>query len=302
VYHANKSSLPQRAKDLLPKLRKIKVIGVEAITTTLSLGTCHEPMPEDVLFEETDDKYTVFFSHSGTSTSGGQSIHLHLCAQLSRLLDIDMMALLSCIKWNIADIDNLFEFLGIVQIPDDSDDGDGSWLQAMLRPNEPVVPTATEQCPLTPPPQSPSPSSISIHDTEQFPPLGARVPKTPRRRTSTQTSQTSSHSPLNGHGVNERHRHRSAVGTAVHSQSPAPSLAHPGMAAGNTRDMGKLTAQAQAFINGNVESQMVPSTNGNSVWPSFGNFVPPPMAGTEDTDLVGVMGEHYVSCGPVLKR
>jgi hypothetical protein len=316
VYHANKASLPQHAKDLLPKLRKITVIGVESITTTLSLGTCHEPTPEDVSFEETDDKYTVFFSRSSTSTS----IDLHICGQLSRLLEINMTALFFCVNSNSAVVNGLFEFQGIEQIPDDSDDGDGSWLQAMLHPNEPVVPpapvpvpafvpvptTATEQRPLTPPLPTPSPSlsSVSVHDTRQFPPLGTRGPRTPRQRT--QTSQTPFHSPLNGHahGVNGRQRHRSEVGVAEHSQFLTPPLAHPGMTMGNTRDMGRLAAQAQAFLNGNVgQSLMVPGTTGNPVWPPFGNFgVPPPMTGTEDTDLVGVMGEHYVRCGPVLKR
>jgi hypothetical protein len=93
----------------------------------LSLGTFHEPTPEDVSFEETDDKYTVFFSRS---SSTGTSIDLHICAQLSRLLDIDMMTLFACISLNSAHVQGLFEFRGIEQIPDNSDDVDGSWLQA----------------------------------------------------------------------------------------------------------------------------------------------------------------------------
>ena len=137
MYHANKASLPQHAKEFLPKLRKITVIGVESITTTLSLGTCHEPTPEDVSFEETIDKYTVFFSRTST---GNKLIDLHICSRLERLLDIPMMTLLTCINMSSAAVNVLFEFQGIAHIPTDEDDTDGSWLQAMLHPNEPVVP------------------------------------------------------------------------------------------------------------------------------------------------------------------
>jgi hypothetical protein len=234
-----------------------------------------------------------------------------------------MLALLHCISLNSAAVHRLFVYEGIEQIPDDSDDGDGSWLQAMLHPHEPVVPpapvpvpapapapasvpvptTATEQRPLTPPLPTPSPSlsSVSVQDTRQFPPLSTGGPKTPRQRMQTQV-----HPPPNGHAVNGRPRHRSAVSVAEHSQFLAPPPALPGIDRGNTRDMARLAMQAQAFINTNVgQNQMMPGTNGNPVWPPFGIFPgvpPPPGPGTEDTDLVGVMGEHYVRCDPVLKR
>ena len=324
MYDANKASLPQHAKKFLPKLRKITVIGVESITTTLSLGTCHEPTPEDVSFEETDDKYTVFFSRTSTSN---KSIDLHICNRLSRLLDIPMMTLLACITLNSVAVHELFEFQGIAHLPtDDGDDGDGLWLQAMLHPNEPVVPApapapapvsapapaapaapvpapAPAERPMTPmtplllSPPSPSPS---VHDTKQFPPLGTHGPRTPRQRTQTQFPASPNLNGVNGNG---RSRHRSAVGVAEHSQFLTPTLGLPTM--GNTRDMGRLAAQAQAFLNANAgQAQMMPGLgmNGNPVWPPFGNFgvpPPPPGSGTEETDLVGIMGEHYVRCIPV---
>ena len=319
MYHhdANKESLPQRAKEFLPKLRKITVIGVESITTTLSLGTCHEPTPEDVSFEETDDKYTVFFSRTST---GNKSIDLHICAQLSRLLNIPMMTLLTCINMSSAAVHELFEFEGIAQLPtDEGDDADGLWLQAMLHPNEPVVPVpvpAPAPVPVPPPVPAPAPAerpttpmtplilsppspSPSVHDTRQFPPLGTHGPRTPRQRTQTQFPASPNLNGVNGNG---RSRHRSAVGVAEHSQFLAPTLGLSPM--GNTRDMGRLAVQAQAFINANMglNSQMVPG-NGNPVWPPYGNFgmppPPPPGSGTGETDLVGVMGEHYVRAVPI---
>lgn len=323
VYHTNKTSLPQQAKVSLAKLRKITVIGVESIATTLSLGSCNEPTPEDVSFEETDDKFTVFFSRA--SGISGKSIDLHICKELSRLLEVDMMMLFLCIAHNAEDVRELFRFYGIEEIPDDND-VDGSWLQAMLHPDEPVVPVPVAivvpeserpPSPATPPPPlpPPSPTAPSVHDAGQFPPLGARGPKTPHRRADSQFSQYSA-SPANGHGNGSgRQRHRSAqssVGVSEHSQflqrsrspynanalagqvpgflQPAAAVAATGTATGAARDMGRLAAQAQAFVNGN---QMVPGAPGNVVWPPFGNFNVPPVA-TDETDLVGVMGEHYV--------
>lgn len=305
VYDANKASLPQHAKDFLPKLRNITVIGVESITTTLSLGPCHEQTPEDVSFEETHEKYTVFFSRTGGHSS--QSIiDMHICQELSRLLDIDMMRLFACISYN--DVHKLFEFLGVEEIPPDNDaDGPCSWLHGMLHPNEPLVPVAPaavvvvpEQLPSptsSPPPlPPPSPSALSVYDTRQFPPLGTRGPKTPRQRTSTQQIPSS---PLNGQQYNGRPRHRSAaqslVGVAEHSQfvqhrsrSPQALAMMPA-----TPDIAsRLAVQAQALFNGNSQMMMVPGTSGNPVWPPFGNFNVP--TATEESDLVGVMGEHYV--------
>ncbi|KAI9442850.1 hypothetical protein BJY52DRAFT_1317510 [Lactarius psammicola] len=321
VYHANKASLPQQAKVFLPKLRKIAVIGVESITTTLSLGQFNEPTPEDISFEETDDKYTAFFSRA--SGISAKYIDLHICKELSRLLEVDTMTLFMCIA--LEDVRELFRFYGIEEIPEDNDT-DGPWLQAMLHPNEPVVPAPVavvvqnERPPspaLPPPPLPPSSPAPSVHDAGQFPPLGARGPKTPRQRADTQSSHYSA-SPVNGHGSGSgRQRHRStqsSVGVSEHSQflqrsrsplnanalagqgqgfmQPAVPLAVAGTVMGAARDVGRLAAQAQAFLNGN-QNQMVPGAPGNPVWPPFGNFNVPPTA-TGDTDLVGVMGEHYV--------
>ncbi|KAH9046334.1 hypothetical protein EDB83DRAFT_2227590 [Lactarius deliciosus] len=316
VYNANKMSLPQQAKVFLPKLHKITVIGVDSITTTLSLGRWNEPTPEDVSFEETDDKFTAFFSR--TKGISGKSIDLHICKELSRLLGVEMKTLFTCVVLNTEVIRDLFTFDGDEEIPDD-DDVDGSWLQAMLHPNEPVVPAPAAvvvqderpPSPASPPPPlppSPSLSALSVQDAGQFPPLGTRGPKTPRRRTDTQSAQYPA-SPANGNGRQRRRSVQSSVGVSEHSQflqrsrsplnalaqgqafpQPALPLALPGAVMGATRDLARLAAQAQAHANGN---QMVPGVPGNPLWPPFGNFNVPPTA-TGDTDLVGVMGEHYV--------
>ncbi|KAH9037560.1 hypothetical protein EDB84DRAFT_1480937 [Lactarius hengduanensis] len=306
VYDANKMSLPQHAKDFLPKLRNITVIGVESITTTLSLGRCNEPTPEDVSFEATGDKFTTFFSR--TSGISSKSIDMHICKELSHLLGVDKMTLFTCITLNAEVIRDLFKLYGVEEIPDD-DDVDGSWLQAMLHPNEPVVPAPAavvvhDELPPSPasppPPLPPSPTltALSAQDAGQFPPLGTRGPKTPRRRADTQSSQyllrrrmgtggsaarsflQRSRSPLNANGL--------AQGQAF--MQPVAPLGLTGAVMGAARDVARLAAQAQAHANGN---QMVPGTLGNPVWPPFGNFNVPPTA-TGDTDLVGVMGEHYV--------
>ncbi|KAF8267008.1 hypothetical protein EI94DRAFT_1731509 [Lactarius quietus] len=317
VYHTNKASLPQHAKDILPKLRKITVISVDSITATLSLESWKKPTPEDVSFGETDEKYIVFFSRTGGLP--GKAIDLHICQELSRLLDVDMMKLFMCISQNATDVQGLFEFMGIQEIPED-DDADGSWLQAMLHPNEPVVPPApvaviNERAPSPvaplplPPPSPPSPSALSVQDTRQFPPLSTGGPKTPRQRTSTQTSfQTT-----NGHAGRPRHRStQSSVSVSEHSQfmqrslSPFNAAAPPltpimGNVGANTRDMGRL---AQAFLNANANNNgngnagmgmMMPGVVGNPISPPLMNFNFNAMPmGSDDTDLVGVMGEHYV--------
>jgi len=316
VYHTNKSSLERRFS-ILAKLRKINVITVESITTTLALGPCRVATPEDVFFEETDDKYTVFVSRTGGIS--GKSIDPHICKGLSRLLDVEMIPLFMCVSNNVEIVHDVLRHSDIDEIPEDDDDGqDRSWMQAFLNPNEPVVPTPatvvvpengrrpSSPSPPTPPPHPPSPTALSVHDAQHFPPLGARGPKTPRQRTATQ----SSHSSANGHTYENgigggRQRHRSAqssVGVSDLTQfmpqsrspfsagqsqgllQPAAQLAIPG-----ARDAGRLAAQAQALVNGH---QMVPGALGNPVWPPFGNFNVP--VATEESDLVGIMGEHYV--------
>jgi hypothetical protein len=332
VYHNDKAGLPQQAR-VLAKLGQINVISVESITTTLSLGPCKETTPEDVSFEETDDKFTVFVSRTGGTS--GKSVNPHICKELSRLLGVDMMSLFTCISNNVEVVRDIFGIDGIEEIPeDDDDDGhDRSWLQAILHPNLPVIPTPVAAAvvvperppsPASPPSpllQPPSPSALSVHDARQFPPLGTRGPRTtPRQRADTQSSGYSA-SPANGRGGGHgRQRNRSAqssVGLSEHSQflqrsrspfnaglqPPAAPLGLPGTAGNAARDMGRLAAQAQAFLNVNNGNQMVSggaALGGNPVWPPFGNFNFPPTA-TDDTDLVGVMGEHYVRSPPKKK-
>ena len=76
-------------------------------------------------------------------------------------------------------------------------------------------------------------------------------------------------------------------------QSPRSSQnSGPPRAAGPAnavRDMNRLTAQVAAFMNGN---EIVPNSLAGPVWPSMGNFNAP--VSTEETDLVGIMGEHFV--------
>ena len=46
-----------------------------------------------------------------------------------------------------------------------------------------------------------------------------------------------------------------------------------------------------ALMNGN---QVVPNSLAGPVWPPIGNFNPP--VSTEGTDMIGIMGEHFVRC------
>jgi hypothetical protein len=65
--------------------------------------------------------------------------------------------------------------------------------------------------------------------------------------------------------------------------------------------MSRLAVQAEALVNGN-QMQMVPGGSlAVPVWPPLGNFNMP--VSTEETDLVGIMGEHFVrrSLSPLLK-
>jgi hypothetical protein len=315
VHHNDKAGLPQQAR-VLSNLRQITVSSVESITTTLSLGPCKETTQEDVSFEETDGKFTVFVSRTGGTS--GKSVDPQICKELSRLLDVDMMSLFTCISNTVEVVRDIFGINGIEEIPEDDDDDDRSWLQAILHPNLPVIPAPvavvvperppSPALPPSPQLQPPSPTALSVHDA--FPPLGTLGPRTtPRQRADTQSSGYSA-SPANGRG-HGRQRNRSAqssVGLSEHSQFlqhspfnaaqqglqlPVVPLALPGT--GAARDVGRLAAQAQAFLNVNNGNQMVSGgpLGGNPVWPPFGNFNVPPRA-TDGTDLVGVMGEHYV--------
>lgn len=58
------------------------------------------------------------------------------------------------------------------------------------------------------------------------------------------------------------------------------------------QDMNRLAVQAEAFVNGN-QMQMLPGASLTvPLWPPLGNFNTP--ISTEETDMVGIMGEHFV--------
>jgi hypothetical protein len=264
VYHTNKErnpkevrpSLPQRAKDFLPKLRKITVIGVESITTVLSLGLHNVRISEDVSFEETDDKFTVFFSRTANVVS--DTLNFTICEELSHLLEVDIMMLSSCISHNVEHLCRLFKHRGIEEIPVDND-VDRSWLQAMLQANDPVV--------SKPPARSLRAfmrSTRAAQATEWIanPPSYPPPPPPPGYEANNSSTQSSSR-PLG--------TRFSSVG--VSGQRPA--LAVP---------MGGI---------GKSGDQMVPGAPGILVLPLFLNFDEPPTS-TDDRDLVRVMGENYV--------
>ena len=320
VYHRNRASLAQQAR-IIAKLRNISVISVESITTTLSLGHCTETTPENVFSEETEDRFTVFVSRTG-GTSGG-SINPQICKELSRLLDVKNMELFTCISNAVEVIRDLFSFDGIEEIPEDDpeDDQDRTWLQAILHPNEPIVPIpiavvvpeeqpppspAAPPSPLLPPPPAPA---LVVEDTQPFPPLGTLGPRTPRQRSETQPTNYSAEPAANGREPSSRRRRnrsaQSSVGVSEHSQflgrsrSPLHAGAFPGPGQGLLQPAaplvapvgrGRPAAQPQPFVNG---SQMVPGPLGTPVLPPFVNFNVP-LTGNDDTDMVGIMGEHYV--------
>lgn len=119
-------------------------------------------MPQDVSFEETDEKFIMFFSRAAGDLS--DTLDFAICEELSRLLEIDIMLLSSCISRSVGYIHKLFKHEGIEEIPVDNDE-DRSWLEAMLHPNDPVVPE-----PVTP--------STSAHVRQSMGGLG--VPGRPR--------------------------------------------------------------------------------------------------------------------------
>ena len=293
-HNSNKSDFSPEETKVLAKLHKITVISAQAITTTLSLGTCVETTSEDVAFEETDDKFTVFVSRT---SSQGKSINAPICGALSRLIEVDMMTLFTCITQPVEVVSYFFKIKGIAEIPVD-DGHDRSWLQAIKQPNVPIIPTpVVPEKSLSPvPPSSPpprSPIANSVQDVEQFPPLGAKPTGTSRRALSPSPS-TSSFNQSSSHG---RQRQRSwahgSVGVSEHSQSMQTSFnSGPLSPVGPTnalRDANRLAVQAEAFVNGN---QVPEGPLAVPLWPPFGNFNAP--VSTDETDLVGIMGEHFV--------
>jgi hypothetical protein len=301
LFHgSNKSDFSPEETKVLGKLHNITVISVQAITTTLTLGKCIETTSEDVMFEETDDKFTVFVSRTG---SQGKSINPPICGALSGLIEVDMMTLFTCITQPVEVVSYFFEIKGIVEIPVD-DGHDRSWLQAITQPHVPIIPTpVVPEKSLSPvsPPSPPPLSSIahSAQDVEHFPPLGAKPTGTSRHAPSPSPSTSS----FNQSSSNGRQRQRTwahgSVGVSEHSQfmqSPRTSFNSgplpPTGPANTLRDVNRPAVQAEAFVNGN-QMQMVPEGSpAVPLWAPFGNFNAP--VSTDETDMVGIMGEHFV--------
>ena len=303
-HNSKKSDFSPEENKVLAKLHKITVIKVQAIKTTLSLDKCIETTSEEAAFEETEDKFTVFVSRT---SSPGKSINPPICGALSLLIDVDMMALFTCITQPVDVISYFFAMQGIAEIPVD-DGHDRSWLQAITQPNVPIIPPTVvvpEKSPSPVPPPSPppppprNPTALSVHDAEHFPALGAKSTRTMRQAPSPSPSASS----FQQSSSNGRQRQRSwahgSVGVSEHSQfTQSPRTSYNSMALQPTgpvnalQDMNRLAVQAEAFVNGN-QMQMLPGASLTvPLWPPLGNFNTP--ISTEETDMVGIMGEHFV--------
>jgi hypothetical protein len=301
VYHeSNRSNISPEQTELLAKLRRITVFGVPSIVTTLSLDSCRETIHEDVTYEDAEDKFTVFVSNT---LGPGKSIHPSICTVLGRLLGVEMMALFTCVTQPIDMLNYLFEFSGIEEVPV-NDDHDRSWLQTITQPNVPVMPVQvvpektpspapSPSLPASPPPRSPT--ALSVHDGDHFPPLGTEPPKTSRHSPSLASAPSSCQLPPKGRR-GQRSRAQSSVGVSQHSQYMQPSRSpynrgplQPVVPINATRDMNRLAVLMEPFVN---NRQMVPGALGGALWPPLGNFNAP--LATDETDVVGVMGEHYV--------
>ena len=301
---SNNSELSSEQTKVLTRLHKITVISVQSITTTLSLDTCRETTHEDVAFKETDDKFTVFVSRI---SSPGKSINALICGELSSLIEVDMMKLFTCITHPPEEVNYIFEISRIAKIP--VDDGlDRSWLQAIAQPNLPIIPTpiVTEKSPSPgPPPSSPprSPTALSVHDVEHFPPLGAKLTRNLRHAPSPSPSTSSFQQPSSNGRQRQRSLAHGSVGASRFSQftqSPQASYnAGPSQPAGPVnaiRDMNRLAIPAESFVNGSQMQMMPGYSPALPAWPPFADFNAP--VSTEETDLVGIMGEHFVSRNP----
>jgi hypothetical protein len=214
------------------------------------------------------------------------------------------MLLFVCVTQSADVVDTLFDLKGIAEIPVD-DGHDRSWLQAMMQPSVPVVPISIvpEKSPSPGPALPPSPLprplsslSASAQDGGQFPALGAELSK-PLRHSPLVPSSNLRPPSSNGRR-RERSFAHSSVGVSEHSQFMQPSRSSynsgPPQAMGPVnaaRDMSWLAAQVGPLMNGNIT---VPNSPGGPGWPPLGlsNFHAP--IPTEETDMVGIMGEHYV--------
>ncbi|KAH9955853.1 hypothetical protein BC827DRAFT_1235201 [Russula dissimulans] len=294
-----KSDIPPEQTKILSKLHRMTVVSVHAINTTLSLGPCKETTSEDVAFEEMADKFTVYVSRTDNP---GKSKNLHICKELERILEVDMMTLFSCITHSVDILNTLFEFQGIEKIPVD-DGHDTSWVQSIKQPSVPIIPTSdvserssSQEQPSSSPPRSPS--ALSLHDEGHFPQLGTKSFKPAQNTLSVPSS--SFQQPLSNGRLRQRSSTNSSVGPSVYSQyqympsSPTPSSSGPSQPVGQVnamQDMSRLAAQTAALMNVN---HVVPNSLALPAWPfgPVGSFNAP--VSTDETDLVGIMGEHYV--------
>ena len=232
-----------------------------------------------------------------------------ICGALSSLIEVDMMMLFTCITHPPEVVNCLFEINKIAEIPVD-DGHDRSWLQAIIQPNLPIIPTpiVTEKS-LSPglPPSSPprSPTSLSVHDEEHFPPLGAKPSRNLRRVPSSSPSTSSFQQPSSNGRQRQRSLAHGSVGVSKFSQfTQSPQTSHnsgplqPAGPVNAIRDMNRLPISAEAFVNGNQMQMMPGGSLAVPVWPPFADFNMP--MSTEETDMVGIMGEHFVRRTPFI--
>jgi hypothetical protein len=219
------------------------------------------------------------------------------------------MMLFTCITHPPEVVNCLFEINKIAEIPVD-DGHDRSWLEAIIQPNLPIIPTpiVTEKS-LSPgpPPSSPprSPTSLSVHDEEHFPPLGAKPSRNLRHAPSPSPSTSSFQQPSSNGRQRQRSLVHGSVGVSRFSQFTQSSQTsynsgplQPAGPVNTIRDMNRLPIPAEAFVNGSLMQMMPGGSLAVPAWPPFADFNAP--MSTEETDLVGIMGEHFVRRTPFI--
>ncbi|KAI9435206.1 hypothetical protein F5148DRAFT_989928 [Russula earlei] len=295
VHDRHKSDIPPEQTKILAKLHKITVVSVETINTTLSLGPCKQTKPEEVAFEELEDMFKLYVSRTGNP---GSSIHLHICKALEPILEVDMMTLFSCITHPVDMVNCLFEFQGIAEIPVD-DGKDRSWLQSFTEPSVPIIPTPVvpEGSPSPEPlPSSPprSPTAVSVQDEGHFPPLGAK-PSNSAHRVLSVSSSSFQQPSSNGRSRQRSFAHSSVRPSESSQYMPPPLSQHnsgPLQPVGRMNALQDMSGLATPTIPSIISNQIVPGIVAEPFWPPAPNFNLP-MA-TEETDRIGIMGEHYV--------
>jgi len=217
-----------------------------------------------------------------------------------------MMTLFTCITHPAEEVNYLFEISSIAEIPVD-DGHDRSWLQAIIQPSLPIIPTpvVTEKSLSTgPPPSSPprSPTAPSEHDVEHFPPLGAKPTRNLPHASSPLPSTSSFQQPSSSGRQTQRSLVHGSVGVSRFSQfTQSPQTSHnsgplqPAGPVSAIRDTNRLAIPgltAETFVNGSQIQMMPGDSLAVPVWPPFADFNAP--MSTEETDLVGIMGEYFV--------